>query len=59
MADFREMREIYDDKVKPLVEKTDAALDEMAAKVERHQLTKWILVALALASLIAVGAVLL
>lgn len=35
--------------------KVDEKLDALAAKVERHKLTKWILVALALALLVALG----
>ncbi len=42
-------------KIRDASDKANAALDDAAAKVERAKLTKWILVALAVLLLVAVG----
>lgn len=54
MADFKDVRELYESKVRPVIDKADDALDSAAAKVERHHLTKWVLAALAVIVVLAV-----
>lgn len=60
VADYKDVRDLYYGKekgmkIKDATEKANEALEGVAAKVERSRLTKWILVALVIVLLVAVG----